>query len=54
MAKLQLLHQALVQELCSSIANDISDSNDLVRLRTFCVVTNEVGYGACQQSITST
>ena len=54
MAKLQLLHLVLMQELCSSIADEISDSDDLDRLRAFCVVTNELGYEAYQQSITST
>ena len=43
-----------MQELCSSIADDISDSDDLDRLRTFCVVTNEVGYEAYQQGLTLT
>ena len=53
MAKLQLLHLVLMEELCSSIADGISDSDDFDRPRTLCVVTNEVGYEAYQQGMTS-
>ena len=53
MAKLRLLHRVLMKQLCCSIADEIDDSTDLIRLRTCYAVTYETGYGAYQQSTTS-
>ena len=51
MAELQSLHRVLMQELCSSLADKINDSIDLISLRAFCAVIDEVGYQTYQQSI---
>lgn len=40
-----------MQELCSSLADKINDSTDLIRLGAFCAVIDEVGCKAYQQSI---
>ena len=52
-AKLQLLQGVFIQQLCTSLADEVNDSTDLIRLRTCSAMTNEVGYEAYQQNTTS-
>lgn len=49
-AELQFLHRVFMQQICTSLADKVNDSTDLIRLRTCSAVTNEVGYEAYQQN----